>query len=173
MVNTPQPDQSLLFRPSNRKERHELTPEEAKEGFIMGVTKHIVLHFPWCSPDSYTERPYFLEPGHSRYGTTGLLPPWGAANDNTLTLEQDCTSAFNRHHTQEPVSKGRRVNHRPNADRQSAMSPELTSLTIFKHRENCSVWLCLQIWNDHGNLASLQKITITYLESIAMTNAFW
>lgn len=26
--------------------RHELTPEEAKEGFIKGVTKHIVLHFP-------------------------------------------------------------------------------------------------------------------------------
>lgn len=33
------------------EERHELTPEEAKEGFIKGVTKHRALHFPWRLPD--------------------------------------------------------------------------------------------------------------------------
>lgn len=48
VVNIPQQDQSPLFGPSSRAngEHHELTPEEPEEGFIKGVTKHMVLHFP-------------------------------------------------------------------------------------------------------------------------------
>lgn len=51
VANTPQLDQSLTVSSLQQRERHELTPEEAKEGFIIGVTKHMVLHFPWRSPD--------------------------------------------------------------------------------------------------------------------------
>ena len=45
VANTPHLDQNITVSLEQRK-RHELTPEEAKGGFIMGVTIHMVLHFP-------------------------------------------------------------------------------------------------------------------------------
>lgn len=42
-------EQSLTVSSIQQREGHELTPEEAEEGLIIGVTKHMVLHFPWCS----------------------------------------------------------------------------------------------------------------------------
>ena len=51
VANTPEADPKPTFSSVQQRERHELTPEEAKEGFIKGVTKHIVLHFPWRTPD--------------------------------------------------------------------------------------------------------------------------
>lgn len=46
VTNTPQLDQSLTVSSVQQREGHELTPEEAEEGLIIGVTKHMVLHFP-------------------------------------------------------------------------------------------------------------------------------
>lgn len=77
VANTPHLDQSLTVSSIQQRERHELTPEEAKEGFIMAVTKHMALNFPSRPPDGLTERLYSYEPGHSHYVTTGLLLPWG------------------------------------------------------------------------------------------------
>lgn len=111
VANTPQLDQSLLFPPSSTGKRHELTPEEAKEGFIMGVTKHMVLHFPRRSPDGYTERLYSCEPRRSHYVTTGLLLPWGGL---WMTTPKHWNRTAPQHSTgTAPESKGWRVNHRP------------------------------------------------------------
>lgn len=44
-----------------QRECHELTPEEAQEGFIMEVTKHIALHFPCCSARRPNREALFLQ----------------------------------------------------------------------------------------------------------------
>lgn len=130
VANTPQLGRSLTVSFIQQRERHELTPEEAPEGFIMGVTKHMVPHFPWRWPDGSTERLYSCEPGRSHYVTTGLLLPWGGCEWPHPDMEQSRSSALNRHRTQEPVSRGRRVKNGPNEKTLRASGQRITMLTI-------------------------------------------